>query len=585
MTSVVMERIRAERVAEEHTFVAHDGVRLFFRYWPAVERAKGAVILLHRGHEHSGRVAHLVEELDLPDHAFFAWDARAHGRSGGEQGAETTMSTFVQDLDEFVRSIRADFGFEEQEIAVVAQSIGAVVASAWVHDYAPKIRCLVLASPAFAVKLYVPLARLGLGVAHAVAGDFFVQSYVQGSALTRDAARAASYGTDPLVKRPISVRVLLSLDQLAQRVVEDAGAIRVPVQMLISGRDWVVRQKPQREFFERLGSKDREWHVFDGFLHDTLGERDRHLPIAQARAFLQRQFAAPPSLVPGNPFTQSEYESMREPLPWWSPKGLSFAGQRFFMRTLGRWSNGMKLGLETGFDSGASLDYVYRNEPSGFTPLGRLIDWVYLNAVGWRGIRVRRRLMEELLGRAMTAVQQQGRAVRILDVAAGHGRYVLDGVRRSGVPVERIVLRDFVQKNVEAGRDAIVRSGLTQARFEQGDAFDAAALGALEPRATVSIVSGLYELFPDNGAVSQSLRGIAAATEVGGSLLYTGQPWHPQLEMIARTLTSHRNGASWVMRRRTQEEMDQLVEAAGFRKVEQRIDPSGLFTVSRAERI
>jgi hypothetical protein len=73
--------------------------------------------------------------------------------------------------------------------------------------------------------------------------------------------------------------------------------------------------------------------------------------------------------------------------------------------------------------------------------------------------------------------------------------------------------------------------------------------------------------------------------EPGGRLIYTGQPWHPQIEFIARTLTSHRGGAPWVMRRRTQEELDELVRAAGFNKLEQRIDPQGMFTVSLAERI
>ena len=38
------------------------------------------------------------------------------------------------------------------------------------------------------------------------------------------------------------------------------------------------------------------------------------------------------------------------------------------------------------------------------------------------------------------------------------------------------------------------------------------------------------------------------------------------------------------MRRRTQAEMDQLVEKAGFRKLEQRIDEWGIFTVSLARR-
>ncbi len=55
----------------ERTFVTHDGSALFFRHWPAVGiAAKGAIVLFHRGHEHSGRMAHLVDELDLTGYVF-----------------------------------------------------------------------------------------------------------------------------------------------------------------------------------------------------------------------------------------------------------------------------------------------------------------------------------------------------------------------------------------------------------------------------------------------------------------------------------------------------------------------------------
>jgi hypothetical protein len=102
--------------------------------------------------------------------------------------------------------------------------------------------------------------------------------------------------------------------------------------------------------------------------------------------------------------------------------------------------------------------------------------------------------------------------------------------------------------------------------------------------ATVGIVSGLYELFPENGPVRASLAGLARRWFPGGYLIYTGQPWHPQIEFIARVLTSHRDGAPWVMRRRTQQEMDQLVAEAGFEKIAQETDPWGIFTVSLARR-
>ena len=98
-------------------------------------------------------------------------------------------------------------------------------------------------------------------------------------------------------------------------------------------------------------------------------------------------------------------------------------------------------------------------------------------------------------------------------------------------------------------------------------------------------VSGLYELFPDNAMIKRSLGGLAQAIPAGGYLIYTGQPWHPQLEMIARALTSHREGQAWIMRRRTQGEMDQLVAAAGFEKIAQYTDEWGIFTVSIARRV
>src|SRR5204863_4557488 len=117
--------------------------------------------------------------------------------------------------------------------------------------------------------------------------------------------------------------------------------------------------------------------------------------------------------------------------------------------------------------------------------------------------------------------------------------------------------------------------------FVEADAFDEKSLAASWPPPNLTIVSGLYELFPDNAKVLASLRGIAQAMRSAGLLIYTGQPWHPQLEMIARVLIN-RDGQPWIMRRRTQEELDELVRAAGFEKTEMEIDGNGIFTVSLA---
>ena len=579
------------RHVQESTFATHDGVNLFYRHWPAAGQPRGAIVIFHRGHEHSGRMAHLVDELDLPDFDFFAWDARGYGRSPGVRGYSPSFGTSVRDVQTFIDHLRQHHGVAEEDIALIAQSVGAVTVSTWAHDYAPKVRCLVLASPAFKVKLYVPFARPGLRLLQALRGNFFVNSYVKSRFLSHDPARQASYDSDPLITRPISVNILLGLYEAAERVVADAQAITVPTQLLISGADWVVHHQPQHDFFDRLGTPVKEKHVFDGFFHDTLGEARRAEAVTAARRFLLQRFAEAP--VRSNlrdadrrgP-THDESQALAAPLPLYSPRGLYWALYRAGLRLSGWLSQGVRLGHATGFDSGSTLDYVYRNQPTGCGPLGRLIDRNYLNAIGWRGIRQRKLHLEELLRKAMTLLQAQSRPLRVVDIAAGHGRYVLEALEQAPQQPESVLLRDFSDINVRDGRALIAEKGRADVvRFEKGDAFDRASLAAISPRPTIGIVSGLYELFPENDAVRRSLAGLADAIEPGGYLLYTGQPWHPQLELIARALTSHRGGQAWVMRRRTQAEMDQLVVRAGFAKCEQRIDEEGMFTVALARRV
>lgn len=576
----------------EKAFASHDGVELFYRVWPARSgTARGAIVLLHRGHEHGGRVAHIAEELGLDDFTFYAWDARGHGRSPGERGHSPSFAHSVRDLDCFVRHIGETDGFAMEDIAVVAQSVGAVLAATWVHDYAPHIRALVLASPAFDVKLYVPFAKQGIALWQKLKGTFFVNSYVKARFLTHDPERIASFEADPLITRPIASNILLELYEAADRVVADARAITVPAQLLVSGSDFVVRHAPQHRFFENLGSTIKERHVLPGFYHDTLGERDRANALEKLRAFILSRFAAPPVVADLrqahlSSHTRDEADRLATPLSPFSPRGLYWAMTRASIRLGALFSKGIATGVRTGFDSGSTLDYVYENEPRGLGPGGRLVDRQFLEAIGWRGIRQRKIHLEELIAKALSRLAAEGRPLRVLDIAAGHGRYVLDAVAASDAKPESIRLQDYSPINVEKGSVLIAERGLQDiAAFHHADAFDTEGLAAIAPKPTLAIVSGLYELFPDNALIEASLAGLARAMEPGSLLVYTGQPWHPQLEMIARALTSHRGGEAWIMRRRTQQEMDQLVAAAGFRKIEQRIDKWGIFTVSLAERI
>lgn len=581
--------------ASEHSIVTWDGTKLFYRAWQPMKRARRALLLLHRGHEHSGRLESVVEALDLDDVAVFAWDARGHGQSAGARGDAESFAALVKDLDVFARFVACE---HEVSLAVMGHSVGAVIAAAWVHDYAPPVRALVLASPAFRIRLYVPGAIPLLRALARVRPGASVRSYVRPSMLTHDPDEAERYASDPLITRDVSVRVLLGVHDTSTRLIADAGAISVPTLVLTAGADWVVDVAAQQRFFEALGSEVKELRSYPGYYHGLLHERGREAPIAAAREFILKAFDEPapaPGARPRNtdvverqappagvrPRTTEVSDRLARPLPWWSPRRYAFEALKGLLATVGRLSRGVQVGWRHGFDSGESLDYVYANTPRGVTPLGRWIDRRYLDAVGWRGIRQRRAILQQVLFEQIRDARAGSNPIRVLDIAAGPGRYVLEVLK--SLPARRVFaeLRDRDAGALETGRRRAAALGLTNVRWAQADAFDEAALAAIRPRPDIAIIAGLYELFPDNDRVLASLRGLRQAVARGGVLIYTNQPWHPQLELIARTLVN-RDGRPWVMRCRPQAEMDSLVLAAGFDKIRTEVEDHGIFTVSVA---
>lgn len=593
-------------IAEHSCFNAYDGTAIYYRYWLTMPLEKIAeasrnvrqsetnnlekprqVILLHRGHEHSGRLSELGERFAKEGYQVFAWDARGNGRSGGIKDHAESVTELERDLNDFVKLVSSQTGIAIEDTLIVASSIGATLAAAWVHDYAPTIRGMILGTPAISIRLYIPMAIPALKVARKLGLMSRVSSYVKAQVLTHDKQAQSAYNNDPLISSSISSDFLIDTHATGQRLLDDAAAITAPTFILCAGKDYVVDKQAERDFYEQLASPLKRWQLYPDSFHAIFHETNKVDIFADCIEFANSLFDKPATSINlTNAHLNSPSKDKVDRLAI-KPFNPSFAITRLAMQKFGHVSDAIATGLEHGFDSGSSLDKVYANEPKGKNLFGKAVDKFYLSNIGWQGIRIRRQHLLQLAEIAIAELTQKDiakdRQIRVLDIASGNGYYVFNLLQQ--FETLSAELRDYDSHNVQVLTDKADKLGMADRVIAvEKDAFDPASYADnsdTKDLFDIAIASGVFELFSDNTLVATALSGIYDSLIDNGYIIYTNQPWHPEQEFISKTLNNHR-GKNWVMRCRSQAEMDQLVTQAGFTKIDMRIDRFGIFTVSVA---
>jgi ubiquinone/menaquinone biosynthesis C-methylase UbiE len=237
------------------------------------------------------------------------------------------------------------------------------------------------------------------------------------------------------------------------------------------------------------------------------------------------------------------------------------------MRTVGRLSDGIRLGYATGFDSGTIVDYVYRNEPQGITPIGRAIDRVFLRHPVWEGVRARRRLLIAQLRAALAHYP----APTLFDVAAGPGSYLFElaaGEKWAG---------DIMPSEVARGQERATRAERSDIHFARADAFDASTWP--RDRFDVLVSSGFFDILTEQRDIERVLDAGTRATGPGARWVWTVMERHTNLAMLSATMIDF-NKRPWVARLRSAEEIAALAERRGWRVERCEREPGRFFAVA-----
>ena len=247
---------------------------------------------------------------------------------------------------------------------------------------------------------------------------------------------------------------------------------------------------------------------------------------------------------------------------------IKYTGLRLGMRTLGRLSDGIRLGWETGFDSGRTLDYVYRNKASGITPLGALMDRAYLDHPVWKAARLRRDVLVAQLRDALARYDHP----TLFDTAAGQGSYLF-ALSPNGAT---IWAGDHSPDEVAQGNDRARSEGRTDIRFAYANAFDDATwpVGGID----VLVTSGFFDILTEPEEFRKVLAAGTRASHTGSRWVFTMMEGHSDPTLLREVLVN-RDQKPWIAVLRPAEDIVRWAAPLGWRLERLERERYGFFAV------
>jgi Putative methyltransferase len=275
-----------------------------------------------------------------------------------------------------------------------------------------------------------------------------------------------------------------------------------------------------------------------------------------------------PDEIPG-------FEELLRPLPWYWPKKYYYYFISLLLRTIGRLSDGIRIGFRHGFDSGMIMNYIYENKPQGISCFGKVLDAAFLNQTTCKAFRAVKQIQKNIISRYLN--ERRGNETFIVDMASGKADYIYEVLRGRNSSV-KVLLRDISESTLMESEEAARHLNLKESvRFEVCDALDTKSLRRISPHPDLVIEAGLYGIIHDDESMKKHLSDLKDIVNPG-ALLFNVQTRNEQIELIARTLINQ-DGERCVWHLRPKELVIGWAFDAGFVDPEVVMDPYGIYAV------
>lgn len=257
----------------EGQFVNSKGKQLFEQRWSPL-RPKAAVAIVHGYAEHSGRYAHVAEDLGRHEFATFSYDQQSHGRSSGKGTFIQSYEELVDDLGHFLHHIRPDVA--DLPLFLLGHSVGGLIASLAIVEKQPEIQGAILTGPYVTINQDIPSWLVTLADLIGTVAPKLPTLKLEYRHITRDDDVLARHQSDSLVfKGRMPAITGRELNRAIGQVQQQMGRIQDPLLILHGGDDKIAPVTGSERLYEKAGSADKTLRIYEGLYHEILNEIER----------------------------------------------------------------------------------------------------------------------------------------------------------------------------------------------------------------------------------------------------------------------------------------------------------------------
>jgi alpha-beta hydrolase superfamily lysophospholipase len=231
------------------------------------------LIFQHGLGEHCGRYQNLLKAMEGTGTAFYAMDARGHGRSEGKKGHVESLRLCAHDLHDFVKLVSQEQ--KTEQVFLLGHSLGGIITILYAAEHQQYLRGLILSSAGIKLHMstYMKLARIAARGLASFYPSLTLGSNLNQKYLSHDPQVIADYQADPLVHGRVSVALGHAMFRAQEDLYKIAPLLHVPLYIMHGTGDKITDSKGSEKFYQLAGSTDKTLRLYDGLYHEMINEK------------------------------------------------------------------------------------------------------------------------------------------------------------------------------------------------------------------------------------------------------------------------------------------------------------------------